>query len=312
MSLNINGRMKVKTLKEQFKADFGLSLRLYDGRSFANEDSTLASIRKEGDINIAGEFSPRRNMLVGNFEEKMMETFGIKCQISGSDDSYLCDNDLTLAGALEKDIIKTDKKLIKTTDRVKASKMKKNVNRITHISWKLNISTEDFESVDWNASDYSLKAKNSISIYELIDEEGDVEVQFWTYERDGERFVFKDGDSLFSNIESDESFAGDTYISRNILCMGWPCWQDELEYQPHEQLLEVTGADYGGEFDLSDYKDELSEFEGQNYITFSSVFNGEEVISLSEIEETRLFTPETFEPDDDLESCKIIYQSDEI
>lgn len=109
MSLNINGRMKVKTLKEQFKADFGLSLRLYDGRSFANEDSTLASIRKEGDINIAGEFSPRRNMLVGNFEEKMMETFGIKCQISGSDDSYLCDNDLTLAAAQEKDQAKLEK-----------------------------------------------------------------------------------------------------------------------------------------------------------------------------------------------------------
>lgn len=109
MSLNINGRMKVKTLKDQFKADFGLSLRLYDGRSFANEDSTLASIRKEGDINIAGEFSPRRNMLVGNFEEKMMETFGIKCQISGSDDSYLCDNDLTLAAAQEKDQAKLER-----------------------------------------------------------------------------------------------------------------------------------------------------------------------------------------------------------
>jgi hypothetical protein len=46
MALNINGRMKVKTLKSEFKDEFGLTLRVYDGRSFADEDATLASIRK--------------------------------------------------------------------------------------------------------------------------------------------------------------------------------------------------------------------------------------------------------------------------
>jgi len=108
MALNINGRMKVKTLKEDFKKEFGLTLRVYDGRSFADDDATLASIRK-GDSK-GGEFSPKRNMKVGNFEEKMMDLFGIKVQIAGSDDSYLCDNDLTLAGALEVDEKKMNKK----------------------------------------------------------------------------------------------------------------------------------------------------------------------------------------------------------
>jgi hypothetical protein len=46
MALNINGRMKVKTLRADFKKEFGLTLRVYDGRSFADNDSTLASIRK--------------------------------------------------------------------------------------------------------------------------------------------------------------------------------------------------------------------------------------------------------------------------
>ena len=46
MALNINGRMKVKTLKANFLEEFGLTLRVYDGRSFADPEATLASIRK--------------------------------------------------------------------------------------------------------------------------------------------------------------------------------------------------------------------------------------------------------------------------
>jgi hypothetical protein len=108
MALNINGRMKVKTLVSDFKKEFGLTLRVYNGRSFADEGATLASIRK-GDAK-GGEISPKRNMKVGNLEDKIQELFGIKTQIAGSDDSYLCDNDNTLAKALEVDTKKLDKK----------------------------------------------------------------------------------------------------------------------------------------------------------------------------------------------------------
>ena len=101
MALNINGRMKVKTLKADFQKEFGLSLRVYEGVSFADDAATLASIRK-GDSK-GGEFSPQRNTKLGNLEEKILELFGIKVQVAGSDDSYLCDNDKTLAGALEAD-----------------------------------------------------------------------------------------------------------------------------------------------------------------------------------------------------------------
>lgn len=101
MALNINGRIKVKTLKSDFKNEFGLNIRVYNGREFADDEATLASIRK-GDA-VGGEFSPARNTKVGNLEEKMMDMFGLKTQISGSDDSYLCDNNNTLAKALEVD-----------------------------------------------------------------------------------------------------------------------------------------------------------------------------------------------------------------
>jgi hypothetical protein len=112
MPLNINGRMKVKTLRADFKTEFGLTLRVYDGKSFADDDATLASIRK-GD-NKGGEFSPRKNTKVGNLEDKFIELFGIKIQVSGSDDSYLCNNDLTLAGAYEEDGKKLGRKEKKT------------------------------------------------------------------------------------------------------------------------------------------------------------------------------------------------------
>jgi hypothetical protein len=67
--MNINGRVKVKTLKAQFFEEFGLTIRVYDGRSFADDNATLASIRR-GD-SIGGEFSPRKNTKVGNLEDKI-------------------------------------------------------------------------------------------------------------------------------------------------------------------------------------------------------------------------------------------------
>lgn len=101
MSLNISGKMKVKTLRADFKKEFGLTLRVYDGVKFADEDATLATIRK-GDAK-GGEFSPRTNTKVGNLEDKIKDLFGIKTQVAGSDDSYLCNNDLTLSEALKTD-----------------------------------------------------------------------------------------------------------------------------------------------------------------------------------------------------------------
>ncbi|GIZ15079.1 hypothetical protein [Capnocytophaga catalasegens] len=72
----ISGKMKVKTLKANFKNEFGSTLRVYNGQKFADDDATLASIRKNdakgGDVKINGK------MLVGNFEKKIFEEFGIK------------------------------------------------------------------------------------------------------------------------------------------------------------------------------------------------------------------------------------------
>lgn len=94
---SIDGRMKVKTLRKQFKDAFGATLRVYKGNQFADEDATLASIRvgdaKGGELKCAG------NLKVGNFENKMKELFGVTVQVANKDDSALASNDITIAAA---------------------------------------------------------------------------------------------------------------------------------------------------------------------------------------------------------------------
>ncbi|AEK24518.1 hypothetical protein [Capnocytophaga canimorsus] len=93
----ISGKMKVKTLKANFKSEFGSTLRVYNGQKFADDEATLASIRrsdaKGGDVKINGK------MLVGNFEKKILEEFGIKVQVATPDDSKLSEDSITLTAS---------------------------------------------------------------------------------------------------------------------------------------------------------------------------------------------------------------------
>lgn len=90
----ISGKMKVKTLKADFKKSYGSTLRVYNGQKFADDDATLASIRKNEAK--GGEVAINGKMLVGNFETKIFEEFGIKVQVANPDDSKLVDDKSTL------------------------------------------------------------------------------------------------------------------------------------------------------------------------------------------------------------------------
>jgi hypothetical protein len=93
--LKITGNMQVKTLKKQFKSAYDATLRVYNGAKFADDDATLASIRK-GDAK-GGEFEVHGRMLVGNFEKKMLSDFGIKVQVASKDDSKLVPDSISLS-----------------------------------------------------------------------------------------------------------------------------------------------------------------------------------------------------------------------
>lgn len=98
---SLNGRTKVKTLKDNFKKNFGGTLRVYKSVSckgaFADDNATLASIRAEGAK--GGELVVKGNMQVGNFEKKVAELFGVGVQVANADDSKLVDNSITLTAS---------------------------------------------------------------------------------------------------------------------------------------------------------------------------------------------------------------------
>ena len=106
--ISVIGQIKVSTLQEGFLKEFGLTLRVYDGRSFADPGATLGQVRKRKGSGKG--FSVAKNMKVGNLEDKFKEEFGLKVQVAGSDDSYLCDNALTLNAAQQKDEEKLGRK----------------------------------------------------------------------------------------------------------------------------------------------------------------------------------------------------------
>ena len=106
--------MKVSTLQEGFLKEFGLTLRIYDGRAFADLNETLAQVRKKKGS--GKDLSVTKNMKIGNLEDKFEEEFGFKVQVASSDDSYLCDNNHTLNAAMQEDKMKLARKERKNSD----------------------------------------------------------------------------------------------------------------------------------------------------------------------------------------------------
>lgn len=98
--LKITGGMKVKSVKASFKKAFGASLRVYKGNKFADDDATIASIRKGNSL--GGEFSVHGATLVGNFEKRLKKELGVTVQVANAKDTELADNKLTLTQAGKK------------------------------------------------------------------------------------------------------------------------------------------------------------------------------------------------------------------
>ena len=109
--LKISGKMNVATLQKSFLKEFGLTLRIYDGREFADSSKSLAQVRKKKGT--GQELTVAKNMKVETLENKFEEEFGLKVQVAGSDDSYLCKDNLTLNAAQladEKKLARKDRK----------------------------------------------------------------------------------------------------------------------------------------------------------------------------------------------------------
>lgn len=97
----LDGRMKVKTLKDNFKKNFGSTLRVYKSvtcrGAFADDNATLASIRADGKA--GGELTVGGNLKVGNFEKKVAEMYGIGVQVANANNTELANDNVTLVAA---------------------------------------------------------------------------------------------------------------------------------------------------------------------------------------------------------------------
>lgn len=96
----VDSRMKVKTLKANFKKTFGATLRVYTTatcKAKAGDEATLGTLMngtaKGGEMTMGG------NLRVGNFEKKLGELYGIGVQVANASDTKLSDNDITLVAA---------------------------------------------------------------------------------------------------------------------------------------------------------------------------------------------------------------------
>ena len=96
----------VKEFNAAFFDSFGANIRIYQGRSRAEEDATLG----ECGLTNEGVFECRANLTVGKFNERMNDEFGLNIKV------YTCDNwvavldGLTLhsAGLVKKQALKSD------------------------------------------------------------------------------------------------------------------------------------------------------------------------------------------------------------
>ena len=96
-----------------------MTLRVYDGRAFADPTQTLAQVRKKKGS--GKDLSVAKNMKVGNLEDKFEDEFGLKVQVAGSDDSYLCKDELTPNAAQQEDEKKLARKDRKAARQDEAS-----------------------------------------------------------------------------------------------------------------------------------------------------------------------------------------------
>ena len=113
----LDGRTKVKTLKANFKENFGATLRVYttvDCKELADDEASLASIRAEGFA--GGELTVKGNTKVSSFERRVAELYGIGVQVANADDTEFADDSATLANAASTSSGESGKAQLTTAD----------------------------------------------------------------------------------------------------------------------------------------------------------------------------------------------------
>ena len=99
----IDTRMKVKTLKANFKKEFGATLRVYttvNCKAMADDEATIGSLMASsangGMLTVGG------NLRVSSFEKKFVELYGIGVQVANAKNTELAGDNISLVAAGKK------------------------------------------------------------------------------------------------------------------------------------------------------------------------------------------------------------------
>jgi hypothetical protein len=183
------------------------------------------------------------------------------------------------------------------------------IERVTHIVYRWKVPNEVLEKCDYKIDSGSMGETCVLSLYESFGEDQEVIINFWAHESGDERSVHIGGESLFETLgDSFDSFAGNDFVSKQILCMGWEPWEDELDLEANQKIIQAIGDDYGGTLNLEKIMPSLKKFDRQNLAVFRTMFFGRAKIGLDDVRKTNAFTPESFKPNDNFEAARFRYR----
>ena len=99
---HMNSRMKVKSVQRLFKENFGLTLRIYKGKQFADPNLTVSQLNKRTSDEINAnqkDITIKAAMNVGDFEKEIKNVYGLTVQVADEFDRYLINDSYTLGQA---------------------------------------------------------------------------------------------------------------------------------------------------------------------------------------------------------------------
>jgi hypothetical protein len=103
---HLTANKKIKSLKADFKKNFGLTLRVYKGKQLADEKLTLAALnqRTSKDVKSLNEdIKIKVSMTIGEFEKLIDSHYGLTVQVANEHDTYCINNKYTLGQASRKE-----------------------------------------------------------------------------------------------------------------------------------------------------------------------------------------------------------------
>jgi hypothetical protein len=103
---HMNSRMKVKSVQRLFKENFGLTLRVYKGKQFADPDLTISQLNKKTSDQINAneeDITIKASIKIGDFEKRIFNTYGLKVQVADEWNRNLQPDNYTLGQAARKE-----------------------------------------------------------------------------------------------------------------------------------------------------------------------------------------------------------------